>query len=425
MTEHKERLVEQRLGAADGFAVPVVLFALLVMASLAAAGLMTAGNERRAARGTRDAAAAFYAAEAGLQAVRASWPDSIADALAPGDSADLGWTTREDGSSYRAVLHRYDAGDQAMLELTVEGRGSGPAGGQRLLRLFATSNQRSLGACCDAVATVDGTVDLTHYGTELDGHDYAPAGWVTGGVCEEPDDDVIGLKIRDSSQFRTDGRARLDGVPPLEQDTTINEQTFSQFGPNLTWEQLKNLADHELGNWGSGREQEYRPRPSYNADGSCNTDDPRNWGSSNPSDPCFDHWPIVLLKGDVAIQNGYGHALVILDWNEGQSIGTELDIEFRMRFDGIILGKGCIEIQGGSRMYGAVFADGNYFNSNLCQGDRVLDLNADSEGGNAPGDLLWSRCVVDQVLARTGVEPYTVASGYGVLSPRGFSDAIR
>ncbi len=39
--------------------------------------------------------------------------------------------------------------------------------------------------------------------------------------------------------------------------------------------------------------------------------------------------------------------------------------------------------------------------------------------------LDWSRCVVDKVLTATGVEPFITASGYSVLSPRGFSEAIR
>jgi hypothetical protein len=397
----------------------------MIMAVVAAGALKSAGNERRSAQGTRDAAAAFYAAEGGMHQVWANWPDSLVETLMPGDSLDLGWQTLEDGSKYQAKIFRYDAGDQRMYDLSVEGRGAGPAGGQRLLKLLVTSERLKLGACCGAAATVDGPTDLTHLGTRLSGFDVAPPGWEAAGECPTPDDDVVGLNIKEDAELTKDGSALLDGTPPLVEDTTINESTFSQFGPNLTWSQLKALADHTLGDWSAGAEQVFIPSPSYLANGKCDTSDPLNWGSSIPGDPCFDYWPIVLLKGDVAIQSGYGHALVILDWNEMTFIGTELDLEFGMRLDGIILGKGCIEIQGGSVMHGSVFADGNFFNADLCAGDKVLDMNNDSEGGSGPGVLDWSRCVVDKVLTATGVEPFITASGYSVLSPRGFSEAIR
>ncbi len=54
-------------------------------------------------------------------------------------------------------------------------------------------------------------------------------------------------------------------------------------------------------------------------------------------------------------------------------------------------------IQGGSVMHGSIFADSNFFNADLCQGDKVLDMNNDREVGAAPtcwtGVAAWStRC---------------------------------
>ncbi len=63
------------------------------------------------------------------------------------------------------------------------------------------------------------------------------------------------------------------GSPATDEDPTIDNSTFNQFG-GPTWEDLINLVDHVIGPPADKLNPEIRP--SYNLDGSCNTDDPFN-----------------------------------------------------------------------------------------------------------------------------------------------------
>jgi hypothetical protein len=408
-------------GTRDGFAMPVVLLAMVVMTILAAAALTTAGDEQKSAQAVRESGLAFYAAEAGLWQSWANWPtDSTVTDLAEGASLDLGWDTLDNGASYRSEIVRWGP---EMFGLVVEGRGAGPLSGQRWLSLLIRLAPGSMiGRCCFGPALVDGDVSMSSYQTELLGQDAHPDGWEEAGVCPDEMEDKPALVMKDTTQLDL-SQAILDGSPPLVEDASISESTFMDFGPDKTWEDLKAEAGITIGRWGT-REQVFRPRPSYNADGSCNTADVNNWGSDDPNDPCFNLFRIILAQGDVAIHGtGFGQGLIILDWQGNK--GTEIDFENDARFNGIILGKGCIEIQGGSTMTGSVFADGNYFNQDLCQGDSVLDLNADREGGPGSGDLRWSSCVINRTLDWLGLEEYSADGGFQLVSTRSFSQLPR
>jgi len=130
----------------EGFALPVVIFTMAIMGLLAVMSLRTANDEHRSSRALRESGAALYAAEAGANVVRGTVTDtsgtvldSITAALAPGDSADLGWLALPDGGSYRALIRRVDSGTPLTYTLTVEGRGAGLWGGQRAITMALTA----------------------------------------------------------------------------------------------------------------------------------------------------------------------------------------------------------------------------------------------------------------------------------------------
>ena len=123
--------VKVRWEAQDGFAVPVVLLALVVMTTIAVAALTTASDEQKSAQAVREAGQAFYDAEAGLWESWANWPaDSIVTAIEQGDSLDLGWKTLDNSAEYRGKIFRWGP---TMFGLRVESRGAGPFGGQQWL----------------------------------------------------------------------------------------------------------------------------------------------------------------------------------------------------------------------------------------------------------------------------------------------------
>ena len=140
-----------RLANRDGFVLPAVLFALVVMSIVAVAAVRMADDEHRASRAMRESGAALYAAEAGLHLLLGTVVDttgrtlidSIAGTLSPGDSSDLGWSSLPNRTAIRGVLLRCDDGGQPLYALTVEGHGAGPLAGMRVLRLFLTQSPSS------------------------------------------------------------------------------------------------------------------------------------------------------------------------------------------------------------------------------------------------------------------------------------------
>jgi len=413
--------IQRRACGREGFALIAAMLAMVVMSTIAVAALAISNDELRTARAVRESGPAFYSAEAGLRSVWSSWPDSLLEPLLQGDSLVGAMQTLPNGATYRTTIHRWAP---TLFGVVAEGRGATAAGGQQWLNLLVTyGDKNKIGRCCAGPALVDGNVSLTDGASSIDGTDQHPPGWRAAGACGSGLENKPGVVIRDAADFYKDAPSNLDGQPGLEQDTTINESTFSAFGPGKTWNDLKAEAGATIGAWGLP-EQVYTPAPSYNVDGTCKTTDPNNWGSDNPADPCFDFFRIVMAQAAVAIQGpGYAQGLIILDWDAVASIGTTIHLRNGARFNGILLGKGCIELQGGSVMRGAVFADGNYLAADLCAGNAVLDVKAG--GGPGGGTLLWSSCVVERVLDAIALTGYADGTGFEVISTRGFSQLPR
>ncbi len=436
----------------QGFVLPVVVFGLILMSTMALVSLTTSRDEFWSSSAMRESSAAFYAAEAGLNELLATWDSTRqaqVDSLAGGDSLVLSWRTLDSGARYRATIHRWDDGSgQPLYELEVEGRGLGLRGGQRVLGAMLTSGPGEpgegykLGECCDALVTVRGDVDVHSAGSTLNGNDEHPAGcgtgplagfcydWGAGDVCSDSLYDKPGIIMSDTTYptFDWDGNATILSSPAVVQDTTIDNTTFSQFG-DLSWDSLRAMADFIIGEPGTSTEYVGEIFPRYTVDPMtgellCDTSHPLNWGSPDPSDPCFNHFPIVLVRGDFAYEDSYGQAIVIMDWVEGPPhVGTEFDLEDNAILNGIVLGKGCFEVQYEAQFHGAVFMDG-FYDNDLCSDDDTFDLNKQ-------GHVTYSQCAVDRALTNTVLEEYAVptvpgpSGGVQRLGLRAFSEVIR
>ena len=147
----------------DGFAMPVVLFAMVIMSVLAVAAIDSSVDQQRSSAAVRRSGESFYAAESGLYAVVAEWNDtastldSTAKALSSGGTLDLGWDTLPSGASYHAQVIRLNDGGDDMFLLSVRGRDAGAAAGGRDVSMLVTSaaGKLALGACCyHASATI-------------------------------------------------------------------------------------------------------------------------------------------------------------------------------------------------------------------------------------------------------------------------------
>ena len=138
----------------EGFALPTVILVMVLVSALALASLMTTGDERAAGRALRESAKAFYAAEAGANAVISDFDALSYDTLmsVPGDSADLGWQTLENGSSYGVMLRRVDGGGgKPLYFVSVTGRGVGGLRGQRTIGVALRATTGSIATFGSAV----------------------------------------------------------------------------------------------------------------------------------------------------------------------------------------------------------------------------------------------------------------------------------
>jgi hypothetical protein len=422
-----------RIAGRSGFVLPIVVMVLVLMAAMAITLVGIGQEEGKSARAMRESALAFYAAEAGVNQVRATLPDSVLRGLEPGDSVDLGWGTLAGGASYHAKVMRFDnaGGGQALYGLIVDGRAPGPQGGRRTVSVMITSSPGSryrLGLCCDAALTIRGEVSLSG-GALVDGTDEVPDGWSE--TCPDSGQDVPGIIMADTTAISI-GNATVTGDPPLVEDSDLADSSFDQFG-ELSYDSIRIMRDHVIRGEPTelvldGRDGNPIIQSSHVWDPDigkwvCDTSDPYNWGSNDPFDPCFNYFPIILIQGEVEVHDGYGQAVVIIDWDDRKPAGEkggEFELETDFTFNGLILGKGCVEIQKGADFHGAVFVDANYRNEDLCGGDSDYDMNDDQPV------IQWSQCAVNRSIEATGLYEYaeTDSEPAAPLGSRAFLDLI-
>jgi hypothetical protein len=184
----------------------------------------------------------------------------------------------------------------------------------------------------------------------------------------------------------------------------MDSMTFLQYG-GITFDELKAMANHTILGPAppSTSQTTVRPAPTLNADGTCKTSDPYNWGSSNPAHACYNYFPIILVGRNVGVKGtaagSYGQALIIMDLVDGK--GAEFELEPAagelLTFAGLMVGFGCPEIEDGAKMYGAGFGDA-VTAPIICGGDQAFRV-----GSGGIGTMSWSSCVTQMVLERTGV----------------------
>jgi type II secretory pathway pseudopilin PulG len=470
-----------KLGDRRGFTLPVVILGIVFMSTIAVVVVSTSTDEQKTSRAVRASMEAFYAAESGLNAVQSTWNDttatldSLAHDLQSGATLDLGWSTLADGSSYKAgVMRLNNAGTQNVFLVSVVGRDASGHGGERAL-VNRIPGELKFGGCCESAAMIRGAVDVNSR-TGITGTDTDPPSW-GGGVCDEYDpndqpgltNDGFGIDSLDisSSGFISSGDSITNDEsyrpePAIVEDNSMDDMTFDEYGTK-TWEDVRNMATTTIGNgngpqvkldWGgdpvpNGQDDKFGPRYHNLGDGhghpmgdpllgSCDYGHPLNFGA--PSGPCADHFPVILVQGEIEIkdmpyedwedgvftpyENWYIQGVVILDTlPDGQ--GSEFELESPGTLAGMLIGKGCIQLQDGSQTFGAVFVDGNV-DQETCE-NPPLELNRGDDPTQEHTDLYYSECVIQRVLRATGMGEETGEGGgsaYKFIS-RAFSEILR
>lgn len=187
-----------------GFVLAAVLFALVVLGALGAAGLFAALQEVRAARNTQSQVRARSGAEGALAAVLAGWDVRVLNALAPGDAALVAVPTMP-GVAVVAGVKRLNP-LLFLVRATASAQGGAELSLVRVVRLDAIEP----GA---AAARVRGVAPALV--GRFDGVDRPPLGWICG--------------------------AGADTVPALVLQTGAPDSLFFRFG-RRGWAQLASWA---------------------------------------------------------------------------------------------------------------------------------------------------------------------------------------
>ena len=380
--------------APAGFAIPAAVLVLVVLSMLGLGGLYVAVTNLAADLSVRRGSKALYAAEAGANRVIATWDRAAYGALNPGDSVDTGWQTLPDGSQYRVWVLRVDGGSgTAIYRLRSVGRPAAGATAQRVvLRMVAATLPGAV--CCHAALRLQGRLDVAARRTSpdpvrVDGHDYAPPLW--GARCPPSGTDVPGVSIRRLRDLSVGRWARVDGAPPVEEDPTIDDATFTNFG-TLTYAEIAATADKKfVGN------QTFPAILPVTAGGACQRSVPTNWGDPlNPTSPCFDYLPIIHVAGNANILGvGFGQGILLVD--------GDLVLSGSFEFYGVILVLGNVEVRDDAKVTGGLLV------RNGAGGGRRSRVLEDAK-------VRYSACAVSRALASLAlVRPLAGRSWFEVL----------
>jgi hypothetical protein len=348
-----------------GFVLPLAIFGMLIAAVIITGATFVGRQELRVGIASSSGVEAFYLAERGISNTMTDWP-AEAFSLLPLWSDTTLTDSLETGVVTTTVTR---VGDRLyVLEATSGLSKGGPilSGASRSAGLVVRLFDPELSPPA-ALTTRGNTVIKGN--AEVHGEDVDPTGW--GGFCGFPTDDKPGILTDNAAGVSTVGQGTLTGTPAVEEDTSISDSTFTEFG-DMDWSELTAMADLTLagGNFnGTG---------PVVASGTCVESDDSNWGDpENPAAPCGDYFPIIHITGSARMQSGgVGQGVLLVD--------GDLDLRGGFVFYGIIIVQGSFETQGsGNRVLGGVLA-----------GNASLDSQSLTGGS----EIHRSSCAVERTL---------------------------
>ncbi|MDH3423289.1 MAG: hypothetical protein OEN00_09880, partial [Gemmatimonadota bacterium] len=210
----------------------------------------------------------------------------------------------------------------------------------------------------------------------ISGDNVTPTTW--GPYCTGlATDSLPGIVLEDTTGGNpniTGGKASIEGNPNFDEDSTIVDDTFTDFG-NLTWAELVAVAQadgKEVTSLGTSINT-IGPSVTATIPPRCNVADLQNWGDTIPLAPCGSYFPLIYHAGNLTVQsNSYAQ--------------------------GILLVEGNLEVRGGFTFYGIIITQGTFtagLGNNLIVG-AVMASNAGdiNETYSGSSQIIYSRCAV-------------------------------
>jgi len=364
----------------QGFAIPVAIFVMVVLSLLALSGLYISRSNAQGNLGIGRSYQAFNAANAGGVHILGTWDRWTYGVMDPGDSHDTGWKSLPDGSSYRASVRRVDDGsdpDEMLYRLRTVGRPGAGFTAQRVVITMASAI-RAEGLCCEAAMKTRGPLEITGTGArvKVSGFDVDPTSWT--GHCSTSPDDLPGILTLEDGDITTHGGPRIEGDPAVQEDGSITEQDFTQFGDISYWELAAGADKQYVGN------QLFASIQPVVVNGQCVRTSPTNWGDPlNPGAACWRYLPIIHIAGNLFITgSAYGQGVLLID--------GDLIVTGTFEFYGVGIVMGEADLRGTTDFYGGLLV------RNGINGDMASSLRGTTS-------LQYSSCAAARALFQATV----------------------
>ncbi len=351
-----------------GMALAVAIFALVVVGALVAGAFFAGTQEQRVGENQRRVFTSFGVAEAGVQERVMSWDPTTMNKRAtyPADSVVIGPNAPTPNGTGSYGGYSYKVGSNVFL-IDVTGRDNASAagviagGGGARQRLGMITRIAPVDFGIHASLTTQGGVSLSG-NADVNGNDQIPTGWVS---CDPPGTAQAG--IRDpGANVGTTGNGSVQGTPPVVNDPTINNNSFTTFG-GATYAQLAARANITLG------PGTYKTNPNFGGPTGCDKSDLLNWGDGlNPLSACGNYFPIIHITGDATVNGDQGQGILLVD-------GT-LSVQGSYQFFGIAIMQNDLRTSGGgstdAHFWGGVMAKNADLSTQNLSGKATLNYSS-------------------------------------------------
>ncbi|MFZ5625016.1 MAG: hypothetical protein ACOY71_11410 [Gemmatimonadota bacterium] len=328
-----------------GVALPIALFALVVIGALVAGTFFTGRLDQRSGANTAFAEQAGAAAEAGLEATIAGWQPATFNALAADQDLVLAPVSIGGGVTYQATLTRLNG--QVFL-VRSEGRRLA-ADGTLLARRHVGLIARLTAPPFDPPAglAILGALNLGG-SAAISGIDQVPGGW--SARCGGAGPDAAGIASNVNGVNATGSCAGLGcvtGSPKLQVTPALDTTALYVLG-GVSVAALAAQASKVM----TGTVT-LTPRL---AGGTCDVVVAGNWGepwAGGGLAPCFDFFPVIHAPGNLRLGGGRGQGLLLVD--------GDLELAGGVEFYGLAVVRGSLRTvgSGGSIIGAALVANGS------------------------------------------------------------------
>lgn len=360
-----------------GVALPMAVFALLVIGVLVGAAFVFGWQEELVGRSTIRSRQAFDAAEAGVHVQLEAWDAARANQLPAGDSivfdgsvAGAGW--------YRGSLRRLN---DLLFLVRAEGF-SADSGARRQLGMVVRLQPVEFTPVA-ALRTLS-VVDISG-SSFIDGHDRSPDGWAG---CAAPGPPLPGIQLPAIEDLLAGSCADLHcvaGNPPAEEHPLTAESLAVVGGSPV--DDLRRLATKTL----PGGVRDIHPTV---AGGVCDVSDPNNLGSPlQPTEACGGYFPIAWSDGALTITSGQGQGILVVD--------GDLTVQGGFEHAGLVIVLGVLRAAGG----------GGHFRGGVIA--RGVELAQDELTGSAV--IAYSSCALGRTLRSAALGAPLRSRGWAFL----------